>query len=151
MEQSKIHFGFCEQNDLNKVLLLLKASNLPVEDISLDKVSLLLACSNGRIIGCIGLEQYNSNGLLRSFAVQKEFRNSGIGTSLFSHFLPCCMESGISTLYLLTETAEKYFISKGFEITDRNKAPHTIKATTEFSELCPSISSYMVLDLRLKV
>ncbi|GJM28366.1 MAG: hypothetical protein DHS20C17_10010 [Cyclobacteriaceae bacterium] len=144
MNLSSIDFGVCDKNDLNQVLLLLKANNLPTEDLSLDKIDLLVARSNGAVIGCIGLEKYHSDGLLRSFAVQEEFRNSKIGATLYSHFLSFCLQKGISTLHLLTETADSYFLSKGFQLAERARAPKTIQKTTEFSELCPSTSSYMV-------
>jgi quercetin dioxygenase-like cupin family protein len=49
----------------------------------------------------------------------------------------------VQNLHLLTVTAEKYFLSKGFIVTDRSLAPESIKCTSEFSTLCSSTSTYM--------
>jgi amino-acid N-acetyltransferase len=50
-------------------------------------------------------------------------------------------------LYLLTTTADAFFRRLGYEQTARELAPPAIKATREFSSLCPSSSIFMVKQL----
>ena len=44
----------------------------------------------------------------------------------------------VSTLYLLTITAEAFFQKQGYRQTARNSAPLEIQLTTEFQSLCPA-------------
>jgi quercetin dioxygenase-like cupin family protein len=58
---------------------------------------------------------------------------------------------GINNLHLLTTTAEKFFASPGFSVVPRDEAPASMKATSEFSSICPSSSTYMVMrDIQKK-
>jgi len=45
--------------------------------------------------------------------------------------------SGISDMYLLTETADKYFSKKGYHPINRDEVPTEVKASSEFSYVCP--------------
>jgi amino-acid N-acetyltransferase len=54
---------------------------------------------------------------------------------------------GVSRVYLLTTTAEKFFDRLGYRKTDRESAPAPIRQTKEFSGLCPSSSAFMVKAL----
>ncbi|MEK7723768.1 MAG: arsenic resistance N-acetyltransferase ArsN2 [Acidobacteriota bacterium] len=137
-------FKFCLESDLLTVIELLEKNDLPTSDICLSKITLILAVENKRIIGCIGVEVYETEGLLRSLAVAESFRGSGIGNKLLQHLLAYSKRIGIKNLHLLTTTADKYFLSKGFLISERENAPNSIRATTEFSTLCPASSVYMI-------
>lgn len=110
-----------------------------------------MAGNSNIIVGCIGIEEYSSDGLLRSFAVLKRLRGKGIGEKLLHNLLTYCSQRGINTLHLLTETAEGYFSKKGFALASRDQAPDSIKGTSEFTDLCPASCTYMVLDLRSEV
>ncbi len=137
-------FRFGRQEDLNNIYNLLRENGLTVADLVLNKVKIMVATREDTIIGCIGLEEYGTEGLLRSFAVLKEFRKKGIGDKLFRSLLKYCSQNGVNTLHLLTETSENYFNKKGFILTNRNQAPDPIKSTSEFADLCPSTCAYMV-------
>jgi amino-acid N-acetyltransferase len=52
-------------------------------------------------------------------------------------------KKGLTTLYLLTQTAEKYFEKKGFEKIARDQTPHEVQQSKEFSHLCPSTAVAM--------
>jgi amino-acid N-acetyltransferase len=140
-----ITYRFADSNDLSAISALLENSKLPISDIKPGKIDFIIASNaEDKIIGCIGIESYGAEGLLRSFAVDAENRNSNIGAALLDRLLLKAQQSGIETLHLLTTTAEKYFLKKGFSIAMREDAPQSIRNTIEFSSLCPSSSVYML-------
>jgi len=142
--QTDIDYRYCQLEDLKSVYELLNENNLPVADLDLGKVRITVATINHNIVGCIGIEEYRSDGLIRSFAVLKRHRGTGIGDKLFQNLLDYCSQTEINTLHLLTDTAEGYFSRKGFAFTSREQAPNSIKGTSEFTELCPATCAYMV-------
>lgn len=146
--QDIIGYSFAAPNDKNDIVKLLKESGLPYEDITEEKLkSFIVAKLDTSIVGCIGIELFNSEGLLRSLVVNKEYRNKKIGSELYNKVISLSVDSTVKTLHLLTTTAEGYFGKKGFIKTDRSNAPQIIKETVEFSSLCPSSSTYMILKL----
>ena len=48
---------------------------------------------------------------------------------------------GVEQLVLLTETAEAFFRSLGYEIVDRRYAPEQLQESAEFRSLCPASAS----------
>lgn len=142
--KSKVQIRLAEEQDLGEVIALLKTNNLPHEDVNMQKIKFILAEVNQKIAGCIGLEQYQDHGLLRSFAVSKDLQNQGIGSKLFDYFISFCSQQGTRNLHLFTVDAHRFFQSRGFSTIDRDNAPNLIKQTTEFTDLCPSsYCSYM--------
>lgn len=132
--------------DQETIIGLLESSDLPTQDLPSEKVEFLVARSQQNVVGCIGVEQYDSDGLLRSFAIDPNLRSMGLGGKLYHYFLSFCVERDITKLHLLTTTAERYFLGKGFETAIRDKAPKGIRGSTEFSEICPASSSYLVKE-----
>lgn len=144
---SEIQYRTGTEKDLTEIVALLRKNGLPSSDVLPGKIDFIVATSaEGAIIGCIGIEQLGADGLLRSFAVEENYRDKNIGTHLVDRLLSLSHQSGIQTIHLLTTTAEKYFTRKGFTVSDREFAPAAIQATTEFSSLCPASSAYMVLN-----
>lgn len=147
MNLTDVNFRLCQKPELPLVIALLKSSELPYEDVSWQKITFQVAVAGDEMIGCIGLEKYRDHGLLRSFAVKSSFRNQGIGSALLQSFLSYCNQEEVSNLHLLTIDAQEFFQSKGFQVADRDKAPESIRQTTEFTQLCPSSSAYMRLRI----
>ena len=117
---------------------------MPYRDFDLNKMKVILVIDNEAVVGSIGVELYPPDALLRSFILRPEYRGKGIGNSLFSYLLSHSCQTGIRDLHLLTDTAADYFMSKGFTVVNRNSAPTQIQQTAEFTDLCPSTSTYMV-------
>lgn len=131
----------------NRLLLietLLKENKLPFEDLVSSKVEFLTLFSGTKLKGCIGIEKFDKNALLRSFAVDDNFKNQGIGNSLLHKLVLKCKDNGIEKLHLLTTTATAYFAKKGFIISDKKTVPKSIVNSKEFSEICPASAIYMV-------
>ena len=138
-----------DTSTLEDVQSLLKAHHLPFEDLTTSRVEFIRHyASNNQLIGCIGLEVYDEYGLLRSFAVHQAYHHQGTGGKLLRELFVKSEKLGIKQLHLLTTTADRYFLRFGFDVADRQNAPSVITHTTEFSELCPSSSVYMVKEIR---
>ena len=134
------------KEELESIIAILQINNLPTLDIRQIAADFIVAKKDNKIVGCIGLEKFGTEGMLRSFAVVDEYKNKGIGKELYKHLLSYALENNIKNLHLLTNTAKEYFLKTGFLVTDRNKAPEVIQKSTEFSSLCPVSSTYMVLE-----
>ena len=102
---------------------------------------------NETLIGTVGLEIYDNNALLRSLAVDQSHQNRGFGKMLCNEIIVKARSKNILELYLLTETAEKFFKSIGFEIIPRESADEKVKTSEEFRSICPSTAICMKLKL----
>lgn len=134
--------------DFEKIKKLLKDNNLPYEDIHSSGVEFITSESKGKLVGCIGIEKYGEDGLLRSLAVEEEYKNRGLGKRLLNKLINKGKNEGIKKLHLLTTTADKYFTRNGFRTIERLNAPVTIAKSKEFSKICPSNSIYMVKEIK---
>ncbi len=128
---------------------LLSACELPISDLSLSRPVLFFGSrSETRLVGVIGLEVFGSVALLRSLAVAPSHRNHGLGTSLVAFAEAHAASLGIESLFLLSTTAEAFFTKLGYSPASREDAPAPIKATAQFSGLCPASSAFMCKRLR---
>lgn len=132
------------KKDYSIINNILSASNLcPVESEELLK-NFLIMTINEKIIGVIGLEIFGEDALLRSFAVVDEFREKGFGSKLYNKIMDIVPSKGVNRIFLLTETAQKYFESRGFETIERNSAPLKMLDSTEFKIFCPKSAVCML-------
>lgn len=127
---------------------LLVESGLPTADITAQHLQHFFFCGPGHNIeGLVGLELYGEVALLRSLAVAAEQRRSGLGSRLVEHAERHSREQGVKSLYLLTATAESFFLRRGYVRLPREEAPESIKNTREFGGICPLSSAFMVKRL----
>lgn len=140
----KIKYEPAQIDDLGQIVLLLKESNLPVEDIdSNSSIQFIVAKFDDTLVGSVALERFNSICLFRSICVKEEFRNDGVGFTLVNKILLLARNENISDLYLLTSSAETYFEKFGFMKLNRNEAPLQIQESSQFKDLCPSSAIFM--------
>jgi amino-acid N-acetyltransferase len=142
-----ITYSQAKKEDLPEIIELLAESTLPSVDVHHHIDNFIVAKKGKRIVGAIGIERYENEGLLRSFVVADNERNGSIGKKLYSNLASFSKENNVSRLHLLTTTAEGYFKRLGFEVVERSNAPEAIRNTMEFSSLCPSSSTYMVKSI----
>ena len=130
--------------DLPEVLALLQRAGLPTEGVDPDALAnFIIAESEGRPIGVVGLEVYRESALLRSAAVDESWRGSGVGAALVDRALGLTRERGIQDVFLLTTTAEDYFPRFGFACISRECVPQAVQASVEFRCACPSTAVVM--------
>ena len=133
--------------DLLAVQGLLKSFKLPVKGIEEHFKSFLVLKSNNQVIGCAGMEIYESTALLRSVAIHPQEHGKGYGKRLITHILGFAKEKGVKNVFLLTESAEGYFQRLGFMTIARKDLDERIKETEEFLVLCPDSAASMRLSL----
>lgn len=136
--------------DLPAIERLLASSGLPITGVAEALRGFVVAESepDKRIVGVVGLELCcDEYALLRSTAVDPEWRGTGLGRRLVTHVIAEAESRGIKALYLLTTTAERYFPTFGFVKTERDIVPAEIKRSVEFREACPASATVMSLEL----
>jgi amino-acid N-acetyltransferase len=127
---------------------LLSESGLPIEDITVQHLQHFFGFGSGpELEGLVGLELYGEVALLRSLAVASSRRGTGLGSGLVAHAERHARDQGVQSLYLLTTTAEQFFLRRGYARIPRDEAPTAIKGTREFSGICPVSSVFMVKHL----
>lgn len=131
-------------SDLAAVLALLTRVGLPQEGVELRLSTTVVAREVGQVIGCATLEVYGAVALLRSVAVDPDYRGRGLG----QHFVEECLQEarkrGIQEVYLLTETAQDYFPRFGFRPVERSAVAPAIHASVEWTSACPETAQAMV-------
>ena len=134
-------------NEYRAIIHLLVSNALPTADIYEKNICFFVGLVENEIVATIGIEQYDNVALLRSLCVKDGFKNKKLGIQMLLHLFAFCEKEKIETLYLLTTTAEHYFVRYGFEKITRDETPQTIKQTHEFQDICPSSAIIMKLKL----
>ncbi len=132
-----------KKDDYEAICNLLSGEKLPIEDLNPLLENFFVSVDEGGINGVIGMDRYDDLGLLRSAIVKKGSRNHGIASVLVSQLFDHAKAAGIETLYLITNTAERYFSNKGFEKITRKDIPASVLQSKEFNGLCPASSVIM--------
>jgi amino-acid N-acetyltransferase len=145
---AKMDYSFAGADNGSEIKQLLADCDLHHEDITTALFEhFLLGWDGPGLVAVVGLEIKNHVALLRSLAVDAEYRNRGIATSLVGQIEDYTKSLNVDTLYLLTMTAEAFFKKCGYQLTARNSAPAGIQGTTEFKILCPASAVCMVKHL----
>ena len=133
---------------LGAAVQLLAAAQLPTEDLTAAHCEhFFFAGSPTEPTGLVGLELFGNVALLRSLVVAPDRRGTGEGAALLRHAEDHARAQGVGTLYLLTTTAESFFAKHGYQRAPRDSAPAAIRATREFSGICPASSAFMMRQL----
>lgn len=134
--------------DWQEVEKLLLESGLPSDDLGPGRLDgFLVAEDGGEFAGLIGLQIFGRTGLLRSLVVAKKARRAGLGAKLVGALESAAQTAGIEDLWLLTVDAQPFFDRQGFVVVPREAAPASIRATDEFTSLCPLSASLMMKPL----
>ncbi len=130
--------------DFSAVKKLLAANKLPVEGVPPSLLNFLVAADGRKIVGAIGLEVFGKVALLRSAVVDESARGAETGAKLVDAILSKSRVIGVSDVYLLTTTAERYFPRFGFAAVPRGTAPTELLASAEFGGACPESATLMI-------
>ena len=136
-------------SDLPQLQELLRANDLPDDDC-LEQLGNICGIFNGdELIVAGGLEPAGPYALLRSVVVRENYRGQGLAWRLTTYLLQRAEIQDVSVVYLLTETAERYFESIGFRRVAREQVPVEIRNTRQFASLCPDTATCMCIGLPL--
>lgn len=90
---------------------------------------------------------FGDAALIRSVALQKSFRGKDIGSTIVNDLVSKAKEKNIKDIFLLTDTAEDFFLRKGFKQISREEVPKAVRASSEFTHICPVTAACMFLKL----
>ena len=136
------------EDDEAAIRSLLESQRLPTETVGTTKTDFYLAVENNAIVGVAGFEYYGEDVLLRSVAVPASLQKKHIGSELVEWMISLAKQKGLERIFLLTETASKFFAKKGFRIVERSFIVNDgMKQSSQFSGGCCSTAACMKLDL----
>jgi amino-acid N-acetyltransferase len=136
--------------DAEAIRNLLARSGLPTSDLGIAQPEFVLASSAGEIVGMGALQHFGSAALLRSVAVEPQWRGSGVGRLLVDELERRAQAANISELILLTLTAAEFFRRLGYIAKDRAQVPAPVLDSAEFRSLCPASAICMAKTLLAK-
>ena len=141
----KMKYSFAIKDNEPEIRRLLADNDLHHEDITTARLKhFVLGWNEPKLVAVVGLEIKSRSALLRSLAVDADYRNRGIATRLVGQIEDYARSMEVGSLYLLTLTAESFFNKCGYRPIARDSAPAGIQETTEFRNLCPASAVCMV-------
>jgi len=149
MNQPTFTIRRADGNDLGRITSLLATCELPTVDVTLTLLPAFLVAvdRDGAISGSIGLQALENDALLRSLAVAPHARGAGTGNALLAAIEAQATANAHANLWLLTTNAENFFVRHGYRAVNRNIVPDEVRATGQFTRLCPSTAVCMVKRL----
>ncbi|WP_027883377.1 arsenic resistance N-acetyltransferase ArsN2 [Meiothermus rufus] len=141
--------AFCTATsaELPQVRALLEAAHLPTQGLEAHILNFILALDSEQVVGCAGLEIHQDSGLLRSVVVAPGYQGHGIGTKLTQGILELAQHKKLTSLSLLTTTAQGFFTRFGFTPVERSELPQSLWASAELQGACPKTAVAMTLPL----
>ena len=129
--------------DLTEILELLERAGLPRAGLDRHLSTTLVARDTNGICGTAALEVYGASALLRSVAVSPERRGEGLGQALTAAALDLARARNVRRVYLLTETAGRFFPRFGFREIRRRDVDPAVLRSEEFTSACPDTALVM--------
>lgn len=133
--------------DLDAALFRLSQASLPAAGFAAQLGTTLVARSDDAVVGCVALELYGEEALLRSLVVAPAARGQGLGERLTAAALELARSRGVRRAWLLTETAERFFPRFGFRRVERGELPAALAESEELRGACPASAVAMGLEL----
>lgn len=148
MTTTKVRIARAGAHDLPFVLSLLEQCGLPVEGVREHFARFLVARTGRRRIGCVGMEVYGGDVLLRSLAVARHARNAGVGEALLARAIAEARGAGGRTAWGLTTFGKKGLFDRfGFRVVPRCGAPPGLARSSQFRGVCPESAVLISLAL----
>jgi amino-acid N-acetyltransferase len=142
---SKLRLG--TDQDTASIRVLLESAGLPTDDLLTSNPQFVVACDNDRVVAIGALERFGASALLRSVVVASDLRGSGLGRSIVQELERVARAVGIAQLFLLTQTAQRFFEHQDYRVIDRQSVPQDVQGSAEFRSLCPASATCMAKTL----
>lgn len=146
-QQTSLSIAAARSEELDGLLALLADAALPTAGFAAHLEDALVVRDDGRLLGCVALELYGEEALLRSLAVAPAARGRGLGERLTAAALDLAAARGARRVWLLTTTAERFFPRFGFLAVERDELPAALAASAELRGACPASAVAMGLEL----
>ena len=128
---------------------LLADAELVVDDLDRGAaVDFLVMREAGQVVGAVGLQSVNGEGLLRSLVVAPSLHRQGRGAALVTAIERLAAGRGIDELYLLTTSVPKFFALLDYLRIDRAQVPWPLQQLEQFRTACPRDAVVMRKRLR---
>lgn len=147
MSEATLTLQRADEHTIAYVERLLEANDLPATDVRAKPDCFFIGYDGDDRIGIGGIEQYGTEGLLRSVIVERSARGTGRGSALCDALEARARKDGVRKFYLLTTTAAEFFENRGYVEIERTTTPASIRRTTEFEDLCPTSATCMTKSL----
>jgi arsenate reductase (thioredoxin) len=131
-----------------EVRSLLEGCGLPTDDLNPKRVEFLAVRRSGAIAGCVGIELYGSQALIRSLAVGGVHRGRGIGGALLQAALARAIAAGATEVFGVTIGAADYLVRFGFEPIDRAGLVSGVAQSSQLQGACPTDAVVLRRSLR---
>jgi N-acetylglutamate synthase-like GNAT family acetyltransferase len=125
----------------------LAKAGLVTEDINGAEVLFWRFETNDIPVGFGGLEIHGDVGLLRSVVTLPPMRRRGFGTAMVAVLETEAIARNLRALYLLTIDSVPFFAKLGYAPCARDSVAASIRASAQFTALCPQTAVAMTKDL----
>jgi UDP-N-acetylmuramate: L-alanyl-gamma-D-glutamyl-meso-diaminopimelate ligase len=135
--------------DMGRITALLSELDLDHEDLGPEDSECFLTLDNEKgMVGCIGLEVFGEEAVIRGLAVKPEDRGGGYGWMLADAAIARARHRGVRRLYLVTARASDFFAAKhGFRVVELSTVSPAVAESTTFTSDRNRDSVAMRLDL----
>jgi len=112
------------QNDWNRLQAFLKMAKVSYHQVHSNTHFLLIEeVDRKKIVGTVGLEVYQSAGLLRAFVIDPSSKNAYLSLMLIDLILVYAKELSLKKVYLIAEKGCLFFERCGFQKTSFDGLP----------------------------
>lgn len=121
-------------DDLGAIQSLLQECELPYEDLSAERLAHFIVIGQPpRVVGCVGLERFGADALLRSLAVHPLMRGDGFAERLLEMIEAYAQGMELGSLYLSAPSATSFFLRQGYQEVEWTSVPAPLKANRDFA------------------
>jgi len=145
---TNVRLRSASQSDWPQISALLVQCRLRTEDLFASVESFQVALSDGRIVGCAAAEQHGTSIVIRSVAVDPDYRDRGIASQLTDALLMHARGTEVRHALLVSASAPAYFARWGFSHIPFDEAPAEVRGSAEFRNAAHGSALCMHCDLR---
>lgn len=122
-----------EEKDLLLIQRLVAKAGLREDGIE-QHIERFLVVSNeeDKLIGTVGVEKYNSDGLLRSLVLDSPIWNARLSLEFLQLVLNYAEEQEIETVYLCSKGTNSLFHQLGFRQVGEEEVPEAVRKSSHF-------------------
>jgi len=121
------------ERDAAGIRALLESAGLPTDDLLTSNPKFVVACEDDRVVATGALQRFGASALLRSVVVAADVRGLGLGRIIVRDLERVAQLDRVEQLFLLTQTAQRFFEHQGYRVIDRQRA---------FARMCRGVRSF---------
>jgi amino-acid N-acetyltransferase len=131
--------------DLANIRALLRSNGLPIEDLDAGGVQTHWVWRDAdRVVATVGLDVVGTVAVIRSLVTDSAFRGQHIASALCDAAEDEGRRRGVTSVYLLTESAAELFERRGYRAVDRATVPDGVACHRQFASGCCRCARTMV-------